>query len=178
MNKIKNFFSDVRFEMLKVSWPNWSELKGSTFVVISFSILVSLFLFFIDRILSSILQVILLIFMNWYTLRVISGKEGKIKENLLFELDFQNLSSEVKDIMVPSENIVEMKEGKKRVKRKVFFPGYILINMSESKEAKYLIENTDGVINFVGANGEPQTLKDDEISRIIGEVEGLSLIHI
>ena len=110
--------------------------------------------------------------MNWYTLRVISGKEGKIKENLLFELDFQNLSSEVKDIMVPSENIVEMKEGKKRVKRKVFFPGYILINMSESKEAKYLIETTDGVINFVGPNGEPQALKEHEISRIIGEVEG------
>ena len=110
--------------------------------------------------------------MNWYTLRVISGKESKIKENLLFELEFQNLSSEVKDIMVPSENIVEMKEGKKRVKRKVFFPGYILINMSESKEAKYLIENTDGVINFVGPNGEPQALKEHEISRIIGEVEG------
>ena len=110
--------------------------------------------------------------MNWYTLRVISGKESKIKENILFELDFQNLSSEVDDIMVPSENIVEMKEGKKRVKRKVFFPGYILINMSESKEAKYLIENTDGVINFVGPNGKPQALKDDEISRIKGEVEG------
>ena len=110
--------------------------------------------------------------MNWYTLRVISGKESKVRENLLFELDFQNLSSEVDDIMVPSENIVEMKEGKKRVKRKVFFPGYILINMSESKEAKYLIENTDGVINFVGPNGEPQALKEHEISRIIGEVEG------
>ena len=110
--------------------------------------------------------------MNWYTLRVISGKEDKIKENILFELDYQELSSEVEDIMVPSENIVEMKEGKKRVKRKVFFPGYILINMSKSKEAKYLIENTDGVINFVGANGDPQMLKEDEISRIIGEVEG------
>ena len=110
--------------------------------------------------------------MNWYTLRVISGKEDKIKENILFELDFQKLSSEVEDIMVPSENIVEMKEGKKRVKRKVFFPGYLLINMSASKEAKYLIENTDGVINFVGANGEPQMLKEDEITRIIGEVEG------
>ena len=59
MNKIKKFFSDVKFEMEKVSWPSWGELKGSTFVVISFSILVSLFLFFIDRILSSILQVIL-----------------------------------------------------------------------------------------------------------------------
>ena len=110
--------------------------------------------------------------MNWYTLRVISGKEDKIKENILFELDYQELSSEVEDIMVPSENIVEMKEGKKRVKRKVFFPGYILINMSKSKEAKYLIENTDGVINFVGANGDPQALKEDEITRIIGEVEG------
>ncbi len=110
--------------------------------------------------------------MNWYTLRVISGKEEKIKENILFELDFQKLSSEVKDIMVPSENIVEMKEGKKRVKRKVFFPGYLLINMGESKEAKYLIENIDGVINFVGANGDPQVLKEDEITRIIGEVEG------
>jgi len=110
--------------------------------------------------------------MNWYTLRVISGKEEKIKENILFELDFQKLSSEVENIMVPSENIVEMKEGKKRVKRKVFFPGYLLINMSKSKEAKYLIENTDGVINFVGASGEPQMLKEDEIARIIGEVEG------
>jgi len=110
--------------------------------------------------------------MNWYTLRVISGKEEKIKENILFELDFKKLSSEVDDIMVPSENIVEMKEGKKRVKRKVFFPGYLLINMSESKEAKYLIENTDGVMNFVGANGDPQTLNEDEITRIIGEVEG------
>jgi len=110
--------------------------------------------------------------MNWYTLRVISGKEEKIKENILFELDFQKLSSEVEKIMVPSENIVEMKDGKKRVKRKVFFPGYLLINMSKSKEAKYLIENTDGVINFVGASGEPQMLKEDEITRIIGEVEG------
>ena len=110
--------------------------------------------------------------MNWYTLRVISGKERKIKDNILFELDYQSLSSEVNNILIPSENIVEMKEGKKKVKNKVFFPGYILIEMSDSKEAKYLVENTDGVMNFVGSNGEPQTLKDDEITRILGEVEG------
>ena len=110
--------------------------------------------------------------MNWYTLRVISGKERKIKDNILFELDYQSLSSEVNNILIPSENIVEMKEGKKKVKNKVFFPGYILIEMSESKEAKYLVENTDGVMNFVGSNGDPQTLKDDQITRILGEVEG------
>jgi preprotein translocase subunit SecE len=59
MNKIKKFFSDVKFEMKKVSWPKWDELKGSTFIVISFSILISVFLFFIDRILSTVLQVVL-----------------------------------------------------------------------------------------------------------------------
>ena len=110
--------------------------------------------------------------MNWYTLRVISGKESKIKDNILFELDYKELSTEVNNILIPSENIVEMREGKKKVKNKVFFPGYILIEMSDSKEAKYLIENTDGVMNFVGSGGEPQTLKEDEITRILGEVEG------
>ena len=96
--------------------------------------------------------------MNWYTLRVISGKESKIKDNILFELDYKELSTEVNNILIPSENIVEMREGKKKVKNKVFFPGYILIEMSDSKEAKYLIVNSDGVMNFVGSNGEPQTL--------------------
>ena len=59
--------------------------------------------------------------MNWYPLRVISGKESKVKDNLLFELDYQNLVSEVSDILIPSENIVEMKDGKKKIKNKVFF---------------------------------------------------------
>jgi preprotein translocase subunit SecE len=59
MNKIKKFFSDVKIEMKKVSWPTWVELKGSTFVVISFAIIISIFLFFIDRILATLLQVIL-----------------------------------------------------------------------------------------------------------------------
>ena len=110
--------------------------------------------------------------MNWYTIRVISSKEKKIKENILFELDYQNLSDEVSNILVPSENIVEMKDGKKKVKNKVFFPGYILIQMSESKEARFLIENTNGVINFVGPNNDPQALKESEMTRILGEVEG------
>ena len=59
MNRIKKFFSEVSVEMKKVSWPKWDELKGSTWVVVSFSIIISAFLFFIDRILSSLMQVIL-----------------------------------------------------------------------------------------------------------------------
>jgi len=65
--------------------------------------------------------------MNWYTLRVVSGKEKKVKENLLFELDYQNLSEEVADILVPSENIVELKDGNKKVKNKVFFTRVYII---------------------------------------------------
>ena len=110
--------------------------------------------------------------MNWFTIRVISGKEKKIKESLLFELDYQDLSVEVGDILVPSENIVEMKEGKKKIKNKVFFPGYILIQMSDYKEARFLVENANGVISFVGPNNEPQALKESEVTRILGEVEG------
>jgi len=110
--------------------------------------------------------------MNWYTLRVISGKEKKIKENLLFELDYQDLTNDVGDILVPSENIVEMKDGKKKIKNKVFFPGYILIQMSESREARFLVENASGVISFVGPNNEPQALKESEVTRILGDVEG------
>ncbi len=59
IKKMSHFFSDVQFEMKKVSWPTWDELKGSTFVVISLSLLVSVFLFFIDRILATIMRIIL-----------------------------------------------------------------------------------------------------------------------
>ena len=110
--------------------------------------------------------------MNWYTLRVISGKEKKVRENILFELDYEGMSDEVENILVPSEKIIEMKDGKKKIKNKVFFPGYILIHMSDSKVVRHIVENISGVMNFVGVWGEPQPLKEDEITRILGEVEG------
>ena len=110
--------------------------------------------------------------MDWYTLRVISGKEKKIKENILFDVSDNNMDNLITDVLVPSENIVEMKDGKKKIKNKVFFPGYILVQMTDSKEARHIIENMDGVISFVGPNGAPQALKEEEITRILGEVHG------
>lgn len=106
-------------------------------------------------------------------MRVISGKEKKIRETLLFELAEAGMKDDVTDILVPSENIVEMKEGKKKVRNKVFFPGYILIQMNMSKESRFMVENVNGVISFVGPqNGLPQPLKPEEITRILGNVEG------
>ena len=67
--------------------------------------------------------------MDWYTLRVISGKEKKIKESILFELETANLNESVENILVPTENVLEMRDGKKKIKEKVFFPGYLLIHL-------------------------------------------------
>ena len=106
--------------------------------------------------------------MEWYTIRVISGKEQKIQEIIKQEVERSNLSDSVQDILVPTENKVEMKDGKKKIKTKVFFPGYILVNMALDNKSKYLIENIDGVMSFVGPKGSPQPVKPDEISRIIG----------
>ena len=109
--------------------------------------------------------------MEWYTIRVISGKEQKIQEIIKQEVERNNLSESVQDILVPTENKVEMKDGKKKIKTKVFFPGYILVNMALDNKSKYLIENIDGVMSFVGPKGSPQPVKPEEISRIIGVSE-------
>ena len=110
--------------------------------------------------------------MNWYTLRVISGKEKKIKESILFEIKNAELDKFVENILVPTENVLEMRDGKKKIKEKVFFPGYLLINIEMNKETKYVVENVNGVISFVGSNGNPEALKPSEIKRFLGDHDG------
>tara|TARA_Y100001970_G_scaffold236988_1_gene297130 strand:+ start:1086 stop:1616 length:531 start_codon:yes stop_codon:yes gene_type:complete len=110
--------------------------------------------------------------MKWYSLRVISGKEKSTKDNILFEADSQNMSEFIDNIFVPFEKVIELRNNKKKVKEKLFFPGYILINMDLNKETRYMIENINGVLSFVGPKGgNPVPLRDDEIKRIFGEVE-------
>ena len=107
--------------------------------------------------------------MEWYTLRVISGKEKKIKDSILYDVSMSDLGDSIGDILVPSENIVEMRDGKKKVKEKVFFPGYLLIRLDMNKETKYLLENISGVISFVGPKGEPQALRPEEAQRFLSD---------
>jgi transcriptional antiterminator NusG len=110
--------------------------------------------------------------MNWYTLRVISGKEKKIRDAILYEVSLTSFSEDVGDVLVPSENIVEMRDGKKKVRERVFFPGYLLVRLKMNKETKYLLENVNGVIAFVGPKGEPQALKPNEAQRFLGDFQG------
>jgi transcription termination/antitermination protein NusG len=110
--------------------------------------------------------------MKWYAIHVLSGHENKIKAYLENEIVHLNLTDRVEKILVPSEEITEMKEGKRKVRTKIMFPGYMLLRMVYDKETRHLILNTPGVTNFVGNKGEPAALKNDEAERILGKTEG------
>ena len=69
--------------------------------------------------------------MEWYSIRVISGKEVKARESILFEADEAKIASDIDEIFVPTQKVVEVRQGKKRIKEKVFFPGYILIKIQK-----------------------------------------------
>lgn len=108
---------------------------------------------------------------RWYAIRTYSGHENKVKAHLENEVKIANLAEKVPAVLVPSEKIFEIKEGKKKSKTKTFFPGYILVEAILDKETKHLILNTPSVISFVGPRGEPVPLQADEVRRLIGRME-------
>ena len=110
--------------------------------------------------------------MNWYSLRVISGKEEKIKSSIFRELEYvPEIAKGIEEILIPTENVVDIKNGKKLVKKKVFFPRYVLVKMDMNNENKFFIENIDGVMSFVGTKESPQPLKANEIDRLVGSID-------
>ena len=109
--------------------------------------------------------------MEWYSIRVLSGKEKKIRDTIMSEITTDGDNGKIEEILVPSENVVEMRSGKKVVKDRVFYPGYVLIKMEMDNESRHYVENISGVMSFVGPKGEPESLKLEEVNRILGEVE-------
>ena len=109
--------------------------------------------------------------LQWYAIHVFSGHEKKIKKTLENEIERAGLQEKIPRILIPSEDVVEMRDGKKRVKNRIFFPGYMLVEMELDKQTEYMILNTNGITNFVGPKNQPVPLKEDEIKRILGRVE-------
>jgi transcriptional antiterminator NusG len=108
---------------------------------------------------------------KWYAVHVLSGHENKVKIYLDNEISNSDLGEKFGEVLVPSEEVIEMREGKKRVKNKVFFPGYILVNLEMSKDLLEFVRNIPGITNFVGNPHNPQPLRQDEVDRIIGRLE-------
>lgn len=110
---------------------------------------------------------------NWYVMRVVSQQEKKIKNYIENEAARQNLSELIPQVLIPSEKIVEVRNGKKRVREKNFFPGYMIVNADlNNGEVLHLIKSLPGVIGFLGKHGnsspEPEPLRQAEVNRILG----------
>jgi transcriptional antiterminator NusG len=115
--------------------------------------------------------------LKWYVLRVISGQEKKVKSYLENEIDREKLRESIPQVLIPSEKVYEMRGGKKRVRERNFFPGYVLISADLSNgEAYHSVNNIPGVIGFLGNNGtgaskDPVPLRQSEVNRILGKVD-------
>jgi len=110
---------------------------------------------------------------NWYVIHVLSGHENKVKAYIEHEATRMGIESKIPQILVPSEEVTEMRDGKKKLKNKIFFPGYILVQMDVDKDTIHIITNTPGVTQFLGSKNKPQPLRPDEIKRIMGRVDDL-----
>lgn len=108
--------------------------------------------------------------LSWYALHVYSGQEQKVKMYLENEVLKLSLEGRIGQILIPSEDVIEMKDGKKKVKSRVFFPGYMLVEMKLDKETSHVVLTVPGVINFVGPKNTPQKVPQHEIDRILRRV--------
>ena len=114
---------------------------------------------------------------KWYVVRVVSGKEKKVKLYLESEIEREKLEEYIPQVLIPSEKVYEMRNGKKRVRERNFFPGYVLISADLTHgEANHIINSIPGVIGFLSASGtgqskEPVPLRQSEINRILGKVD-------
>jgi transcriptional antiterminator NusG len=112
---------------------------------------------------------------KWYVVRAVTGQEKKVKHNIEVELERARKSAYVPEILIPTEKVYQIKNGKKVVKERNAFPGYILVNADFSDpEVIPLIKSVSGVVGFLGSKDTPVALRANELSRILGTADELS----
>jgi len=114
---------------------------------------------------------------KWYVIRSVSGKENKIKEYIESEIIRLNLQNHIEQILVPTEKVIQIRNGKKINKERVFIPGYIMVQADLVGEIPHIIKSVNGVIGFLGETkgGDPVPLRRTEVNRLLGKVDELSL---
>ena len=100
---------------------------------------------------------------NWYVVHTYSGYENKVKANIEKTIENRGLQEEILEVRVPMEEVVEVKNGAKKVSQKKLFPGYVMINMVMNDDTWYVVRNTRGVTGFVGPGSKPVPLTEAEM---------------
>lgn len=104
---------------------------------------------------------------QWYVVHTYSGHENKVKANLEKRIESTGMQEKIKEILVPTEEKVRKRRGKKKVVDKKIFPGYIIVNMEMNDKTWYVVRNTPGVTGFVSSGTKPLPLEKDEIDHIL-----------
>ena len=185
----RRFLSEVRNEMGRVTWPSRKEVYATTVVVIL--IVGRLWRLPLGRGPDPRTACIGWIYRHagrrherredaptmtddrtkqWYIVHTYSGFENKVKESLEQRVNAYGLQDEIGEILIPTEQVAEMRGGKKVVSSKRFFPGYILVEMHMSDHAWHVVKNTPKVTGFVGAGAKPTPLTREEVDQILNQV--------
>jgi transcriptional antiterminator NusG len=114
---------------------------------------------------------------KWYVVRAVSGQENKVKSYIETETARLGMSDYISQVLVPTEKVVQVREGKKITKERVYFPGYVMIEANLTGEIPHIIKSIPGVIGFLGETkgGDAVPLRQSEVNRMLGKVDELSV---
>lgn len=107
----------------------------------------------------------------WYVVHCYSGYENKVRHNLEQRIDTMGMKDRIFDVVIPTQEEIEVKDGKRRTVERHVFPGYVLVNMIMSEESWYVVRNTPGVTGFVGMGNQPTPLRPEEVAQILRRME-------
>jgi len=108
---------------------------------------------------------------SWFVVHTYSGYEERVKKNLEQRIKFMDSEDEITEVVIPTEDEIEVKSGQKQTVSKKILPGYVLIQMGMSDQSWKIVRNTPGVTGFVGGGDKPAPLTEEEISRILKQME-------
>jgi transcriptional antiterminator NusG len=107
----------------------------------------------------------------WYVIHCYSGYENKVRHNLEQRIETMGMKDRIFDVVIPTQEEIEVKDGKRRTVERHVFPGYVLVNMLLSEESWYVVRNTPGVTGFVGMGTQPTALRPEEVQQILRRME-------
>jgi transcriptional antiterminator NusG len=107
----------------------------------------------------------------WYVIHCYSGYENKVRHNLEQRIETMGMKDRIFDVVIPTQEEIEVKDGKRRTVERHIFPGYVLVNMVLTEESWYVVRNTPGVTGFVGMGNNPTPLRPEEVSQIVKRME-------
>lgn len=108
---------------------------------------------------------------KWYVVHTQTGVEAKVKANLESRAELEGMRDKIRQVLIPTEKVSEVKAGKKRISERKFFPGYILIEMELTDDSWYLVKNTPGISGFVGSGKNPLPLTENDVYQILNQQE-------